>query len=129
MIGFCVPHFWSVHCRVEMKYTSPLNGDSKPYFQPRMVERIGMLLVSSVYMPGILTSASCPSLTNAGRLPLADDELGAVLDLVLVAREAVRQDLVLARLGPLDDVDELAADPTPSPMIGPPSAEPTARRA
>src|SRR5262249_8075239 len=69
MIGFCVPHFWSVHCRVEMKYTSHLNGDSKPYFHPRMVDRIGMFLVSSVYMPGSLTSASWPSLTNPAACP------------------------------------------------------------
>src|SRR5262245_55595911 len=69
MMGFCVPHFWSVHCRVEMKYTSHLNGDSKPYFHPRMVERIGMFFVSSVYIPGSLTSASCPSFTKPAAWP------------------------------------------------------------
>src|SRR5262249_54404621 len=69
MTGFWVPHFWSVHWRVEMKYTSHLKGDSNPYFQPRMVERIGRFLVSRVYIPGVFTSASWPSLTNAAACP------------------------------------------------------------
>src|SRR6187200_3306601 len=69
MTGFDVPHFWSVHWRVLMKYTSALNGDSNPYFHPRMVDRIGMFLVSRVYVPGVLTSASCPSRTNAAACP------------------------------------------------------------
>src|SRR5262249_32614514 len=55
--------------RVEMKYTWHLNGDSNPYFHPRIVERMGKLWVSSVYMPGSFTSASCPSLTNAAACP------------------------------------------------------------
>ena len=111
MIGFCVPHFWSVHCRVEMKYTSHLNGDSKPYFHPRNGgEDRHVLGVERVHARH-LHVGELTFLDEPGRLPLADDELRAVLDLVLVAREAVRQDFVLARLGPLDDVDELAADP------------------
>ena len=61
-----------------------------------------------------------PFLDEPGRLPLADDELRAVLDLVLVAGEAVGQDFVLARLGPLDDVDELAANPITKSHDGPP---------
>jgi hypothetical protein len=69
MTGFCVPHFWSVHWRVLMKYTSALNGDSNPYFHPRMVDRMGMFLVSRVYVPGPFTSASWPSLTNAAAWP------------------------------------------------------------
>ena len=41
MIGFFVPHLRSVNTRVDTKYTSALNGELKPYFQPRSVERIG----------------------------------------------------------------------------------------
>ncbi len=52
MTGFCVPHLRSVNCRVLTKYTSALNGDSKPYFQPFSLDRIGMFCVCSVYMPG-----------------------------------------------------------------------------
>src|SRR4051794_17709379 len=69
MMGFCVPHFWSVHWRVGVKYTSHLNGDSNPYFHPRMVDRMGKLWVSRVYMPGSFTSASWPSLTNPAACP------------------------------------------------------------
>src|SRR4051812_45025637 len=79
MIGFCVPHFWSFHCRVEMKYTSHLNGDSNPYFHPRMVDRIGMFLVSSVYMPGVFTSASWPSFTNPAAWPSRTTSLAPFL--------------------------------------------------
>ncbi len=64
MIGFWVPHFMSVNWRVLTKYTSALNGDWKPYFQPFSVERIGMFFVCSVYVPGGKTSAICPSLTK-----------------------------------------------------------------
>ncbi len=62
--GFWVPHFMSVNCRVLTKYTSALNGELKPYFQPFRVDRIGRLRVSSVYVPGGKTSAIFPSLTN-----------------------------------------------------------------
>jgi hypothetical protein len=48
MTGFCVPHLRSVNRRVLAKYTSALNGDSKPYFQPLSVDRIGMFWVCSV---------------------------------------------------------------------------------
>jgi hypothetical protein len=45
------------------------------------------------------------------RLALPDDELRSVFDFVLVPGEPVRKDLVLARFGPFDDVDELTANP------------------
>ncbi len=64
MTGFAVPHFMSVNCRVVTKYTSALNGESKPYFQPLRVDRIGMFWVWRVYVPGVNTSAIWPSLTN-----------------------------------------------------------------
>src|SRR5439155_15455969 len=79
MIGFWVPHFWSVHWRVLMKYTSHLNGDSNPYFHPSRVERMGMFFVSRVYIPGPFTSASCPSLTNAAGCPPRTISLARVL--------------------------------------------------
>src|SRR4051794_33316191 len=56
MIGFLVPHLWPVNTRVETKYASALNGELNPYFQPAIVERIGRLRVSSVYVPGLKTS-------------------------------------------------------------------------
>ena len=62
-----------------MKYTSHLNGDSNPYFQPRIVERIGKLLVSRVYIPGPFTSASFPSLTNAAACPSRTTSLAPFL--------------------------------------------------
>src|SRR5262249_61862734 len=43
------------------------------------------------------------------RLSFADGELGPVLDFVLIPRESVAEDVVIGWLGPLDDVDELAA--------------------
>ena len=43
---------------------STLNGEAKPYFQPISVERIGMLSVESVYMPGGKTSVIWPLLTK-----------------------------------------------------------------
>jgi len=43
-----VPHLRSVNLRVEMKYTSALNGLSKPYFHPFSVARIGRFCVVSV---------------------------------------------------------------------------------
>src|SRR5258706_4400931 len=64
-----VPHFKSVNFLVLTKYTSALNGDSKPYFQPLSVARIGMFCVVSVYMPGLYTSASWPSLMNTAICP------------------------------------------------------------
>ena len=64
-------------------------------------------------MPGRKTSASLALVDEDGGLALADGELGPHLDLVVVAREAVGEDVVLRRLGPLDDVDELAADFVP----------------
>ena len=42
-----VPHFKSVNLRVEMKYTSALNGLLKPYFHPLGVVRMGMFCVVS----------------------------------------------------------------------------------
>ncbi len=47
-----VPHFRLVNLRVEQKYTSALKGDSKPYFQPFSVARMGMFCVVSVCVPG-----------------------------------------------------------------------------
>src|SRR5690606_28285444 len=64
MTGFCVPHLKSVNCRVLTKYTSALNGESKPYFQPLSVDRIGMFRVCRVNVPGGNASAICPSLTK-----------------------------------------------------------------
>ena len=46
--------------RVFTKYTSALKGDSKPYFHPRSVVRIGMLSVASVCLPGPNVSPNCP---------------------------------------------------------------------
>src|SRR2546421_269175 len=46
MTGFWVPHFLSVHCRVETKYTSALNGELNPYFHPLMVLKMGRFWVS-----------------------------------------------------------------------------------
>src|SRR5215510_12441501 len=62
--GLGVPHFMSVNWRVLTKYTSALNGEWKPYFQPLRVDRIGMFWVSRVYVPGGYASAIVPSLTN-----------------------------------------------------------------
>ncbi len=62
--GFCVPHFMSVNCRVVTKYTSALNGEWKPYFQPWRVERIGRFPVCSSCMPGAKTSAMRPMFTK-----------------------------------------------------------------
>jgi hypothetical protein len=86
-----------------------LNGLSNPYFQPLSFERIGRFCVESVNVPGNWNrSVERPSLTNAATCDFADDELRAVLDLVVVAREAL--DHRVARVvGPLDDVDEFAA--------------------
>ncbi len=64
MTGFCVPHFMSVNWRVVTKYTSALNGESKPYFQPFSVDSSGMFWVCRVYVPGWKTSAMRPSLTK-----------------------------------------------------------------
>ena len=50
--GFDVPHLLPVKSRVVTKYTSALNGDSNPYFQPLSLVSTGMLSVVSVYLPG-----------------------------------------------------------------------------
>ena len=44
-----------------------------------------------------------------GVLALADDESCAHFDFVLITRKAVGQNIVFGRLGPLDDVNKLAA--------------------
>jgi hypothetical protein len=69
MMGFLVPHFRSVNWRVATKYTSALNGLSKPYFHPLSVDRTGMFSVVSVYVPGANTSATRPSSTNTAAWP------------------------------------------------------------
>ena len=48
MIGFWVPHFKSVNCRVLKKYTSALNGELKPYFHPWSVLSTGRFCVVRV---------------------------------------------------------------------------------
>jgi hypothetical protein len=58
-------------------------------------------------MPGVKTSAISPSLTKTAVLALAHRQLGAELDLVVVALEAPGE-RVGRVVGPLDDVDELA---------------------
>src|SRR5262249_18979877 len=79
MIGFDVPHFWSVQRFVEMKYTSALNGDSKPYGQLRIVLRIGRFGALSPYMPGPNTSASLPWVTEAAAWPSPTGSLAPYL--------------------------------------------------
>ena len=56
-----------------------LKGELKPYFQPFSVERIGMFSVCSVYMPGLYTSASCPSLTKQAACPSRTVSLAPIL--------------------------------------------------
>ena len=64
----------------------------------------------SVYMPGMLDVGELPFLDEARRpAPRGRSSLAPFLISFLYRGEAVRQDLVLARLGPFDDVDELAA--------------------
>jgi hypothetical protein len=58
--GFGVPHFRSVIWRVETKYTSALNGLSKPCFHPASVLSTGRLRLSRVNVPGPKTSATFP---------------------------------------------------------------------
>ena len=60
MIGLAVPHLLPVKRRVLTKYTSALNGDANPYFQPLSVDKIGMLSVVSVYVPGPNESPNWP---------------------------------------------------------------------
>ena len=60
MIGLLVPHLLPVKRRVVTKYTSALKGDSSPYFQPLSVERMGMLSVTSVCLPGPKVSPYSP---------------------------------------------------------------------
>ena len=67
--GFGVPHLQSASWRVLTKYTSALNGESKPYFQPASVESTGRLRVSSRYCPGPNTSATLPWCTNTACWP------------------------------------------------------------
>src|SRR5258708_28329837 len=64
MIGFAGDHLVPVNKRVLTKYTSALNGDSKPYFQPFNVERIGILSVVSDHSPGPNVSPNWPRYTN-----------------------------------------------------------------
>ena len=74
-----VPHLRSVNLRVEMKYTSALNGLLKPYFHPRSVVRMGMFWVVSSYVPGLYTSASLPSFTKAAIWPSRTTSLAPYL--------------------------------------------------
>jgi hypothetical protein len=79
MTGFWVPHFMSVNCRVLTKYTSALNGEWNPYFQPLIVDRIGMFFVSSVYVPGGNASAMVPSLTKTATCDSRTTSLAPIL--------------------------------------------------
>ena len=79
-----VPHFRSVKMRVLKKYTSALKGESKPYFQPLRVVRMGMFWVFSSYMPGPKTSATWPlpnwpSLTMTASWPSRTVSLAPIL--------------------------------------------------
>ncbi len=58
--GLLVPHLLPVNSRVLTKYTSALNGDSNPYFQPCSVDRIGMLSVVRLCLPGPKVSPNWP---------------------------------------------------------------------
>ena len=68
-----------------------------------------MLSVVSVCLPGPNVSPNCAQVHELHDLRLADDQLRAVLDGLVLVREAVRQ-RVARVIGPLDDVDQLALD-------------------
>ena len=68
-----------------------------------------MLSVVSVCLPGPKVSPNSPEVDELDVLRLAHDQLRAVLDRLVLVREAVRQ-RVARVIGPLDDVDELALD-------------------
>ena len=55
-----------------------------------------MFWVSSVYMPGLIDVGELALVDEGGRLAFADGELGAHLDFVVVAREAIGQDSLCA---------------------------------
>src|SRR6478736_1043934 len=59
-----MPHLLPVNNRVVTKYTSALNGDSNPYFQPWSRVSTGMLSVVSMCLPGANKSPNCPRYTN-----------------------------------------------------------------
>jgi hypothetical protein len=92
-----------------------LNGLSKPYFQPLRVDRTGRFRVSRVVLrlqgvgAGFEDVGDGALVDEHRHLALAHDQVGVHLDLVLVAWEAP-DDRVPGVVGPLDDVDELAAD-------------------
>ena len=68
-----------------------------------------MLSVVSVCLPGPKRSPYWPEVDELHGLRLADDELRAALDFLVLVGKSERQ-RVARVVGPLDDVDELAAD-------------------
>ena len=63
----------------------------------------------SVCLPGPNEIAELAEVDELHDLRLADDELRAALDFLVLVRKAVRE-RVARVVGPLDDLDELAAD-------------------
>ena len=68
-----------------------------------------MLSVVSVCLPGPERVAELAQIDELHDLRLADDELRAVLDRLVVVRKAERE-RVARVVRPLDDVDQLALD-------------------
>ena len=68
-----------------------------------------MLSVVSVCLPGPNVSPNSPEVDELRLLRLADDQLRAVLDRLVVVRKPERE-RVARVVGPLDDLDQLALE-------------------
>ena len=86
-----------------------MNGDSKPYFQPLSVRQDRDVVGRQRVLAGPEQVAELAEVDELHHLRLADDELRAALDFLVIVGKPVRQ-RVARVIGPLDDLDQLALD-------------------
>ena len=84
-----------------------MNGDSRPYFHDLSLREDWDVVGRQRVLAGAERVAELAEIHELSRLRLADDELRAALDGLVVVREPVRE-RVAGIVGPLDDLEQLA---------------------